>query len=266
MKYPILLLHGMGYRDEHKYSYWGRIPALIKDRGCEVYYGFQDSSASVESNAKQIEESIRTLFTDKKIEKINIIAHSKGGLEARYLVSSMGYDDKVASITTLSTPHNGSKTVDFFLKIPAFIIKFVCLIFDLIFKMLGDKNPNTYEAILTFKTRNAARFNEENPDVDGIYYQSYAFVMKNIWSDILLSFPSLVVKIFDGENDGLLSPDSVKWGEFKGIVRSNSGRGISHGDEIDFRRKPFTSKEGDGIKDITEVYTKILDDLETMGF
>lgn len=267
MKYPILLLHGMGYTDEHKLSYWGRVPKLYKDRGYTIHYGHQGSSAPAETNAKQIAQHLDELFEKEEIEKINIIAHSQGGLEARYLVSSMGYADKVASITTLQTPHRGSITVDKLLNFfPKWLVKGACKIFDLGFRIFGDKHPKTYEAILMFRTDNAKKFNDENPDVEGIYYQSYAFVMKHIWSDILMWFPSLIVKIMDTENDGLLTPDAVKWGDFKGIVRSNSFRGISHGDEIDFRRKPFCKKTGDGVSDILELYSKIADDLEEMGF
>ena len=69
---------------------------------------------------------------------------------------------------------------------------------------------------------------------------------------------SLVVGWGEGENDGLLPPSSVMWGDFKGIVRSNSARGISHADEVDFRRRRFTKKLGDGVCDILEIYKKLI--------
>jgi len=90
--------------------------------------------------------------------------------------------------------------------------------------------------------------------------------MKNIFSDILLWFPSLIVYMFDGPNDGLLSSRSTKWSNFKGIVQSNSRRGISHLDEVDFRRKRFTKKRGDNISDITDLYVNIAKGLENMGY
>lgn len=33
MKYPILLVHGMGFRDDRKIGYWGRIPDVLKNNG-----------------------------------------------------------------------------------------------------------------------------------------------------------------------------------------------------------------------------------------
>ena len=40
-----------------------------------------------------------------------------GGLDSRYLVSKMGWGDRVASLTTISTPHRGSNIADVLLKV-----------------------------------------------------------------------------------------------------------------------------------------------------
>lgn len=84
--------------------------------------------------------------------------------------------------------------------------------------------------------------------------------------DIILWFTHLIIKKAEGENDGLVSVKSAEWGDFKGLIRSNSKRGISHCDEVDFRRRKFTKKTGDGVSDILEVYSKIVDDLCLKGF
>lgn len=264
-KYPILLLHGMGYKGSKHIGYWGRIPEVLEAHGAIVYIATQDANGSVEGNAKQIEALLLEILSDNDIDKINIIAHSKGGLEARYLISSLGYSKNVASLTTLSTPHHGSMTVDFLMRFPQFIIKFGCKIVDLFFRLTGDKNPQTYQSICHFKTDIANEFNKNNPDVEAVYYQSYAFVMKNIFSDCLFWFTWLVVYSVEGTNDGLLTPKSVCWTNFQGIFRSNSRRGISHSDEVDLRRHRLTKKQGDGISDITDLYLNILSNLKEMG-
>ena len=165
MKYPILLLHGMGFRDDHCIGYWGRIPKTLEEAGYRVCYGHQDSNASIETNARHIAIELEKILINLNTEKVNIIAHSKGGLEARYLATTLGYGDKVASITTLSTPHHGSKTVDHLMRFPNGLIHMGCKVADLWFRGLGDKKPNTFEAINAFKTENARSFNENNPDV-----------------------------------------------------------------------------------------------------
>ena len=85
-------------------------------------------------------------------------------------------------------------------------------------------------------------------------------------SDIFMLIPHAVVKKVEGENDGLLTPVGVMHGDFKGIIRSNSNRGISHCDEVDMRRHRFTNKSGDGVSDILEMYREILQTLKDKGF
>ena len=57
-KYPIVLIHGAGFRDLKWPVYWGRIPAALEREGAQIYYGLQDCWASIETNAEQI--AIRT--------------------------------------------------------------------------------------------------------------------------------------------------------------------------------------------------------------
>ena len=81
-----------------------------------------------------------------------------------------------------------------------------------------------------------------------------------------MMIPYTAVYLCEGENDGLLTPDSAKWGDFKGIVKTNSNRGISHCDEVDLRRRKLSGREGSGVSDITEVYGDILKELKKRGF
>ena len=43
-RYPILLLHGVGFRDWKWPLYWGRIPGVLTDMGCELFYGQQGAA------------------------------------------------------------------------------------------------------------------------------------------------------------------------------------------------------------------------------
>ncbi|MDE5742159.1 MAG: hypothetical protein K2H90_06890 [Oscillospiraceae bacterium] len=262
-KYPILMVHGMGFRDRKRLCYWGRIPKILEQNGARVFFGGQDSNGSVESNAEQLRRSLEETLSRTGAEKVNIIAHSKGGLEARYLISTMGLGDRIATLTTLSTPHNGSLTVDKLLKIPAPVVKFGCKAADIWFKIIGDKNPDTYSAINLFKTSSAEKFNKENPDDPQVYYQSYGFVMNGFFSDITMCIPWLAVYSVEGENDGLLAPRAVRWTNFKGVYRGGGRRGISHCDEVDLRRSPVDISGGG---DITDFYLEIISELKNKGF
>lgn len=256
--YPILLVHGMGFRDNKYIGYWGRIPKALTGLGCRVYFGNQDSNADIETNGLHLAQRIREILDETGAEKVHIIAHSKGGLDSRYAISSLGMGSKVASLTTVATPHHGSKTVDLVTKFPRFLVKFICFWVDCWFRLLGDKKPNTYGTICAFTTGAASEFNRQNPDDPAVFYQSYAFVMKRPTSDMLMWLPNLVVKMIEGENDGLLTPEAVMWGQFQGIYRGVGNRGISHCDEIDLRRRPLTKKTGDGISDIVDFYLAVV--------
>ena len=45
--------------------------------------------------------------------------------------------------------------------------------------------------------------------------------------------PCLIIRAMDGKNDGLVTPESAMWGEFKGTLSNRKHRGISHCDMID---------------------------------
>lgn len=265
-KYPILMVHGMGFRDRMLVCYWGRIPNALKKHGSKVFFGKQDSNGSIEGSAHQLENTLKNVLKETGSEKVNVIAHSKGGLEMRYLISSMSYADKVASLTMISTPNNGSVTIDKLLFFPDIIVKIGCKICDLWFRILGDKKPDTYSAVCSMKTSSASKFNSENPDDPRVFYQSFAFVMRKMFDDIFMSFTWPIVHLFEGDSDGLLTPDGVRWTNFRGVFEGRRRRGISHCDEVDMRRSRLPIKSEDKkYDDITDFYVDIVRELKEKG-
>lgn len=266
-KYPIMLIHGTGFRDYKKISYWGRIPKALENHGATIFYGYQDSWGTIEENALVIRNSLNKVLEEQGCQKVNLIAHSKGGLDARYLISTLGMADKIASLTTIATPHHGSKTMDAFYKFPSAIYKAAAFCVNLWFRALGDKRPDFYMSTRSFSTYEAEDFNRRNPDSENVYYQSYGAAMKNSLSDVFMILPHFVVKIIEGENDGLVTISSARWTNFKGILRGVSNRGISHCDVIDLRRKRLSKKEkSECVSDITDKYIEIVSGLKDMGF
>ena len=259
-KYPLLMLHGIGFRDYEYVNYWGRIPVLLKKNGAVVEYGKQQAWGTIEGNAAGIKEQLLKFLEETGAEKVNIIAHSKGGLDARYMISSLGMADKVASLTTISTPHRGSELVDVLSGMKESRYRKICNTLNKTFKRLGDPAPDAYNASKQLKPEYLEKFNKENPDMPGVFYQSYASEMKNPSSHALLSIPQAIMKFKAGTNDGLVTIESAKWGEFKGTLKSSDNRGISHADQIDLMRKDY-----DGFN-IAEEYVKIVSKLKEKGF
>lgn len=265
-RYPILLVHGAAFRDYKRFfNYWGRIPGALRSEGALVYYGEQDSWGSLEHNANMLKGSINKILALTSCEKLNVLAHSKGGLELRYCISTLGMADKIASLTTISTPHRGSETMDRLYRLPKPLFKMAAGLVNPWCRMLGDESPDFHEAARQLTASYAKQFNERNPDSSEVYYQSYAAAMKNPLSDLLTFLPHIVVSRFEGENDGLVSVESAKWGEFKGVLRGISYRGVSHADVIDLRRADLSRKTGDGVSDIRTVYVEIVSSLKAKG-
>ena len=268
LKYPLLMVHGMGFRDRKHLCYWGRIPKALESEGANIFFGHQDAVGSVEGNADTIAKSLDEVLRITGADKVNILAHSKGGLESRYLVNH-GYHDKIASITTIDTPHHGSNTVDFFMRAPKWLVKAAAKGNDLWMWLLGDKHPDSMGCFDILTTKTAAKFNLDNPAPEDIYCQSYAFKCTGAFSDSVFCLTYPLVKRFDGDNDGMVSTASAHWVNFKGVHTSPARRGISHADVVDLRRRKFTSRKpgsDDEVSDIVVFYLNIIRELKQMGF
>ena len=261
-RYPILLVHGVFFRDFRFFNYWGRIPAELKRNGADVYYGNQQSAASVARCGEELTERIRQIVQETGCEKVNIIAHSKGGLDSRYAISVCGASDCVATLTTVNTPHNGCLFADHLLdKIPEKVCCNVASKYNAALSRFGDPDPNFMEAVQDLTASSCARMNTMLPDSPQVYYQSVGTKMNRASSGrfpLNMIYP--VVKHFDGANDGLVSVDSMKWGSNFIYLTVPEGRGISHGDMIDLNRENIPGF------DVREFYVKLVHELKEMGF
>ena len=260
-QYPIVMVHGIGFRDLQYFNYWGRIPQILQQHGAKVYYGHQNAWGTIEDNAAAIAKVVDTALSENNCEKVNIIAHSKGGLDCRYLITSMGYANKVASLTTINTPHRGSELITLLNKLPDYVYQYIAKQLNKPFLLAGDTKPDCYAASKQLDPVFCAEFNQKNPDADGVYYQSYTSVMKNLFSDSLLWLPYFLMCTQKGrQNDGLVDASSAIWGDFKGILKSTNNRGISHGDMIDLKREDIKGF------DVLKQFYDIVCELKNMGY
>ena len=60
-KYPILMVHGIFFRDWQVINHWGRVPTNLLGNGAEVYYGKQQSANKVSVSATEVAERIKKL-------------------------------------------------------------------------------------------------------------------------------------------------------------------------------------------------------------
>lgn len=260
-KYPVILVHGIFFRDWWCINYWGRIPKSLIKNGCDIYYGKQQSANKIAKSALELKENIMKIINETGCSKVNIIAHSKGGLDSRYAVSMLELEPYVASLTTINTPHKGCKFVDHLLnKIPYSVQKMVDKKYNKIFMKLGDKDPDFLGGVYDLTYKNCEEFNKKVVNAEGVFYQSVGSKMSSFFSDgFPLNFGYLLSKHFDGENDGLVEVESAKWDNYT-LVNTSKRKGISHGDVIDLTRRDIEEF------DVCEFYVDIVKKLKSLGY
>ena len=261
-KYPLLLVHGVFFRDFKHFNYWGRIPEELMKNGATIYYGEHQSAASVDDSARELEQRILGIIRENGYEKLNVIAHSKGGLDMRTALAKTSVAPYVASLTTVNTPHRGCEFADYLLnKIPEAQQQAVANTYNSAAAKLGDPNPDFMAAVTDLTSSACSRRNETVRDVPGVYYQSIGSVLaKPSAGRFPLNMTYHLVNLFDGKNDGLVGEKSFPWGSDFKMLAASGKRGISHGDVIDLNRENF-----DGF-DVREYYVQLVSDLRQKGF
>lgn len=167
-KYPILLVHGVFFRDFRYVNYWGRIPKELQRNGATVYYGQQQSAAAVEDSGRELADRIRQILAETGCEKVNIIAHSKGGLDSRAAIAHAGCAPCVASLTTINTPHRGCIFAEYLLKkIPAAARQKIADTYNAALKRLGDEAPDFLAAVTDLTASACEARNAATPDAPG---------------------------------------------------------------------------------------------------
>ncbi len=261
-KYPLLLVHGVFFRDFRYLNYWGRIPKELKRNGAAVYYGQQQSAASVEDSGRELAARIRAILDETGCEKVNIIAHSKGGLDSRAAIAHAGCAPYVATLTTINTPHRGCIYAEYLLnKVPEAARQKVAAAYNATLKRLGDENPDFLAAVTDLTESACLARNETTPDMPGVLYESVmSYCRKARHGKFPLNATYPVVKHFDGKNDGLVSVDSAKWGTRFTLLEPVGKRGISHGDVVDLNRENIPGF------DVREFYVNLAADLKKRGY
>lgn len=200
-------------------SWWG-IEDALENQGAEVHVTSVNAMDGTRNKAEEFVYQVEQILAATGADKVNIIAHSHGGLYARDAISNCGLAPQVASLTTISSPHRGSsvanlimyETSDTFKDILGGSLDFVYGF------VLGDTDPdsvqNGYELCTDYMQET---FNPNTQNVDGVQYQSYAG--KNKWSapNLILEPTWIYLATQEGGNDGLVSVDSAKWGDFQGV-------------------------------------------------
>lgn len=260
-KYPVLLVHGVAFRDETlSIKYWGSIPFSLEKRGAKVFTGNQQAYGTIKANAEQLKARVDEILKITGSGKVNIIAHSRGGLESRYMISMPGMADKIASLTTLATPHRGSSMADYIIKHVA-DKKMLAVLIDFYAKIIGDTSPESLKSAIELTTYKMNQFNKTVKDSDKVFYQSYACAINDKFPNPFWKKMYSITAEKEGANDGLVSVTSAQWGNFRGIVNCEGKPLVTHADIVGMH---FLS--GESCFDADDFFIGIVHELKLSGY
>ncbi|KAI0473128.1 alpha/beta-hydrolase [Xylariaceae sp. FL0804] len=232
-RYPIVLAHGLlGFAELSvagawlpAIHYWRGISDGLRANGVRVITTAVPPSGTIEQRAQKLAESIAEAAQGKRV---NIVAHSMGGLDARYMISHLRPANvDVRSLVTIASPHRGSSFADHLLNstIPPAVLPRVYEFMEGVGLDTGAFNQLTRSYMID-------TFNPEVPDVPDVRYFSYG--AKQDLPPFLSPFrhSHRIISSLEGPNDGLVSVSSSRWGTYKGTLVN-----VSHLDLINWTNR-----------------------------
>ncbi len=205
LRNPIVLVHGLMGFDAIRIGrfrlrgYFAGIEESMRSAGNRVHCARLGPTAGIVHRAEQL----RAFLNDKSpAEPVHVIAHSMGGLDARYMISRLDMAERVLSLTTIATPHRGTPLADWGTRRFGRFAKPV-------FALFGLSNQAFYD----LTTSDCRAFNSNAPDVPSVRYFSVAGQCSWPWLGPEWLIPHEIVRRAEGPNDGLVSVASAKWGE-----------------------------------------------------
>lgn len=249
-RYPVVLVHGLFGFDAigGVYDYWFGIPQALRSGGAKVHVAQVTAANSNEVRGEELIDQLETLQALYGYSKFNLIGHSQGGPTARYVAAVR--PDLVVSMTSVGSPHAGSKVADFVgatlpdgSPLRPLVASFINAFASLIGVLSGNHgSQDSLAALKALDSAGAARFNARYPQgkptsacgsgaakVNGVAYYSYGGTSNstNVFdvSDVAMVAGGL---LFGGEaNDGLVGRCSSHWGV---VIRDDYG--WNHLDEV----------------------------------
>ncbi len=243
-RYPVLLMHGFGVLGTLRRG--GHLHAEALDLRSHGVLAFAPNVApynTVSFRAPQWKQRIEQILEQTRAEKLNVIAHSMGGLDARYLISRMGMHAHVASLVTVSTPHHGTAIARSMLDQPDLVRRFVTGMCNWMGTHALSECEADFDTAVRELTPEAVqeRFNPEVPDHPEVRYWSYAG-RAGRGTEVPIN-PFLIPQnnalyAREGQNDGFVSVQSAQWGTFLGTYDADHARSVG----IKFANPDFSSR------------------------
>lgn len=277
--FPIILAHGIARFDilleiqrkkfnlpedalDDEFQYFKNIKTYLEANNFpDVFHSNQDFAGAVDLRAVQLKNRISEVISETGAGKVHIIAHSMGGLDARRMIVDLEMADKVASLTTIGTPHLGTSLADHVIKNGGFFLMEAL-------KKVIKMNIDGFRDLTQIACEEFNRRAEESEAMNDVFYQTYASFedLNDVFVPLIPS--SLFIRNNEGRNDGLVSFISQKWkpeliagnGRHKAIVQNEFPVPADHLNQIgwwDFEEAVNPLFGGNLLKQKTDYEDKI---------
>jgi triacylglycerol lipase len=202
---PVVLVHGLFGFDQIgvpgvKVHYFRGVVEHLAALGCHAHAVRLPRAASVPARAQMLADKIRELGHDR----VDIIAHSLGGLDARYALSKLGLATQVRSLVTIGTPHRGSPIADLATDGPLAVARKAIAALGVQLTALDWLSTSALET-----------FNRDVLDAPGVRYACVVGGIREPSTPISLAIAPAhaYLRRVAGPNDGLVPMTSQYWGE-----------------------------------------------------
>ena len=240
LRHPLVLAHGLFGFDRiaiggREHSYFRGVTGHLMRVGAEVHRPCVPPSASIALRAEELARRVGLI----RARKVNILAHSMGGLDVRYALARFGLADRVASVVTIGTPHGGTPVADLGVRLS-----------DLLrLKSLLGRVVDV-DAFYDLTTERMQRFNRDIADVPGVVYTSVVARIERARANPLLWPTHAYLSERAGDNDGMVPLASQRWGEVLKVIEADHWAQIgwsSHFDALAFYEELLRELRGRGF-------------------
>ena len=230
-RFPVLLVHGWtGFEAIGPLTYFYNVVVTLEQLGYPVAVAVLDPYNHTSVRSGQLAVQIDETLVEWRARKVDLLGHSQGGIDSRAAVSSHGRGDVVSVVLTVASPHRGTYLTDVALGLaPGAAEQWVGALLNFVGAVTAQQKSDAIASFYSLSEEHMQdEFNPQNPDDPRVKYISYtgrtcdglAYLNpENNCQDLcdpLIAWAYRMLKDTRGDNDGLVTLESAKWGEYRG--------------------------------------------------
>jgi triacylglycerol lipase len=252
-RYPLVLMHGFGALAGLTGGVFRREALHLRARGVAAFAPAVSPYGTLDERADDWDAHLARVVVETGAERVNLLAFSSGGLDARLLAQRPAWAGRVASLVTLSTPHRGNPLAAWALDRPDRLTRVVVGAMDVVGGAAWPAPPRVADALAGLTPDAvAARFppDETIDDAWCASYVSRAGIGTRAPMHPALQVPHRVLHRLAGANDGIVPTASMAWGEPLGTVEADHARqvGITVTPSRLYRSTAFVAAHADRLR------------------